>query len=51
MPQATLHFPKGFRWGCATSAHQVEGDNTNNDWWAWEQTEGHIRDDSDDRLP
>ena len=34
-------FPKGFLWGCATSAHQVEGNNTNNDWWAWEQ-EGRV---------
>jgi beta-glucosidase len=24
-------------WGTATAAHQVEGDNTNNDWWAFEQ--------------
>ena len=24
-------------WGAATSAHQVEGYCTNNDWWAWEQ--------------
>ena len=31
-------FPKSFLWGAATSAHQVEGNNTNNDWWAWEQT-------------
>ncbi len=43
MPQASLRFPKEFRWGCATSSHQVEGNNTNNDWWAWEQSEGHIR--------
>jgi hypothetical protein len=42
MPEATLHFPSDFRWGCATAAHQVEGDNTNNDWYAWEQGEGHI---------
>jgi beta-glucosidase len=42
MPTATLHFPPDFRWGCATAAHQVEGDNTNNDWHAWEQGEGHI---------
>ncbi len=29
-------FPDGFLWGTATAAHQVEGDNWNNDWWAWE---------------
>ena len=37
-----LHFPPGFLWGTATSAHQVEGNNTNNDWWAWEQQPGRI---------
>ncbi|MFH1354387.1 MAG: glycoside hydrolase family 1 protein [bacterium] len=26
-----------FIWGAATSAHQVEGNNTHNDWWEWEQ--------------
>ncbi len=31
-------FPKHFLWGAATSAHQVEGNNTKNDWWAWELT-------------
>lgn len=41
-----LHFPEGFLWGTATAAHQVEGGNTNNDWWAWEQAGGHIRDGS-----
>jgi beta-glucosidase len=29
-------FPEGFLWGTATAAHQVEGGNWNNDWWAWE---------------
>jgi beta-glucosidase len=29
-------FPDGFIWGTATAAHQVEGGNWNNDWWAWE---------------
>ena len=29
-------FPDGFIWGTATAAHQVEGGNANNDWWAWE---------------
>ncbi len=42
MAQATYHFPRGFLWGTATSAHQVEGNNTNNNWWAWEQQPGHI---------
>ncbi|HSL28496.1 MAG TPA: family 1 glycosylhydrolase [Anaerolineales bacterium] len=40
MVQATYHFPRGFLWGTATAAHQVEGNNTNNQWWKWEQ-EGH----------
>lgn len=31
------NFPDGFLWGTATSSHQVEGKNTNNDWWAFEQ--------------
>jgi len=29
-------FPEGFVWGTATAAHQIEGGNTNNDWWAFE---------------
>jgi beta-glucosidase len=29
-------FPADFLWGTATAAHQVEGDNTNSDWWEWE---------------
>lgn len=33
-------FPEGFRWGTATAAHQIEGGNTNNDWWAWEHAAG-----------
>lgn len=31
-------FPKNFLWGAATSAHQIEGNNKNNDWWAAEQS-------------
>ena len=33
-------FPDGFSWGTATAAHQIEGANTNNDWWAFEHTPG-----------
>ena len=39
-----LKFPDGFYWGCATSSHQVEGNNRNNQWWAWEQEGGNIKD-------
>ena len=35
-----IAFPSGFLWGTATAAHQVEGDNTNSDWWAWENKPG-----------
>jgi beta-glucosidase len=36
-----FRFPQTFLWGAATSAHQVEGGNTNNDWSAWED-EGRV---------
>jgi beta-glucosidase len=42
MPQARFTFSPGFIWGSATAAHQVEGNNTNNNWWAWEQQPEHI---------
>jgi len=32
-------FPAGFRWGAATAAHQVEGNNVANDWWDFEHRE------------
>ncbi len=32
-----LLFPRNFLWGAATSAFQVEGGNSNSDWWDWEQ--------------
>ncbi|GIH73586.1 glycoside hydrolase family 1 protein [Planobispora longispora] len=32
----TRPFPDGFLWGAATAAHQVEGNNLNNDWWQLE---------------
>src|SRR5438094_7194663 len=31
-----MRFPDGFLWGTAVAAHQVEGNNWANDWWAWE---------------
>jgi beta-glucosidase len=39
----TKKFPEGFLWGTAAAAHQVEGGNHGNDWWAWEQGPGHIK--------
>ena len=42
MPQATYHFPRGYLWGTATAAYQVEGNSTNSQWWQWEQ-DGHTQ--------
>src|SRR5690606_19887828 len=36
-------FPKNFKWCVATSAHQIEGNNVQSDWWAFEQIQGHIK--------
>ncbi|MFP3900052.1 MAG: glycoside hydrolase family 1 protein [Acidimicrobiia bacterium] len=38
--RSDIAFPEGFLWGTATAAHQIEGGNWNNDWWAWEHAEG-----------
>ncbi|RAX46165.1 glycoside hydrolase family 1 protein [Arthrobacter sp. AQ5-06] len=35
-------FPTNFLWGVATAAHQVEGNNVNNDSWFLEQLPGTI---------
>jgi len=32
----TFKFPKDFLWGTSTAGHQIEGNNKNSDWWAWE---------------
>jgi len=39
-PMADFVFPETFLWGAATAAHQVEGNNENSDWWAWEHQPG-----------
>lgn len=33
MTHAPTPFPDGFLWGASTAAHQIEGNNTNSDWW------------------
>jgi alpha-glucosidase (family GH31 glycosyl hydrolase)/beta-glucosidase/6-phospho-beta-glucosidase/beta-galactosidase len=43
-PKPIFAFPDNFIWGTATAAHQVESDNTNNDWYAWEEL-NRIKDD------
>jgi|YNPNPStandDraft_1061719.scaffolds.fasta_scaffold02749_4 beta-glucosidase len=45
-PSAIYYFPRGFLWGTATSSHQVEGSNVNNNWAAWENQPGRILDNS-----
>ena len=35
-----VQFPSNFFWGSATSSYQVEGNNSNADWWAWEKKVG-----------
>jgi beta-glucosidase len=42
MPSGTYYFTRGFLWGTATAAQQVEGRNDNNTWSAWEQEDGRI---------
>jgi beta-glucosidase len=37
---STITFPDGFLWGAASAAHQIEGGNVNNDWWAFEHAPG-----------
>jgi beta-glucosidase len=36
--QPKLKMPPGFLLGAATSAHQVEGNNMNSDWWHYEKS-------------
>ena len=40
MTERYLSLPDDFLWGAATSAHQIEGDNTNSNWWHLENAPG-----------
>ncbi|WP_374689760.1 glycoside hydrolase family 1 protein [Promineifilum sp.] len=40
MNTTPFDFPPNFLWGTATAAHQVEGNNVNNDIWLLEHTPG-----------
>ena len=40
MATTRFDFPRNFLWGTATAAHQVEGNNVNNDFWILEHTPG-----------
>ncbi|MER5742098.1 family 1 glycosylhydrolase [Streptomyces sp. NPDC002225] len=43
MTHTQVPFPDHFLWGASTAAHQIEGNNTNCDWWVKEHAEGtHI---------
>lgn len=42
MDNKTLKFPKGFFWGAATSAYQVEG-GLINDWSEWEKSSERLK--------
>jgi len=50
MAEAFFQFPRGFLWGTASASHQNEGNNTNNNWWAWESEPGRIIDGTNSGL-
>ena len=42
MIRAQFTFPRGFLWGTASAAHQVEGGDALSDWKAWEAEPGRV---------
>ena len=38
-----IGFSKDFLWGVGSAAHQIEGNNSNSDWWLFEQQPGKIK--------
>lgn len=40
---AEVTFPKGFLWGSATAAFQVESGSVHTDWWHWAKQPGKIQ--------
>lgn len=41
--QSVRKFPADFKFCVSTAAHQIEGNNTHSDWWAWEKLPGKIK--------
>jgi beta-glucosidase len=37
-----MKYPAGFKWGAATAAYQVEGGNTNSDFWLLAHVDGSV---------
>ncbi len=42
MTRHATKLPDRFRWGTSTAAYQIEGGNTNTDWWRFEHRAGTI---------
>ena len=42
-----FHLPKNFSLGTATASLQIEGGDTNNNWYRWSRQPGRIADGTD----